>query len=81
MTCWKKIQKAGPNVLAAFIQIGNIVYPQEKADMLVCKIVRVYLFSSDGQQNATKLHLQMFKKNESAPENAASNQNRSNSIC
>ena len=31
MTCWKIIQKAGPNVLAAFIQIENIVYPPEKA--------------------------------------------------
>ena len=39
MTCWKKIQKAGPNVFAAFIQIGNIVYP---ADILVFKIVRVF---------------------------------------
>ena len=55
MTCWKIIQKAGPNVLAAFIQIVNIVYPPEKADMLVFKIVRVYLFSSAGQQNVTKL--------------------------
>ena len=53
MTCWKIIQKAGPKVIAAFIQIGNIVYP-EKADMLVFKIVRVYLFSSAGQQNITK---------------------------
>ena len=67
MTCWKIIQLAGTNVLAAFIQIGNIVYPPEKADMLVFKIVRV-LFSSAGQQNVTKLRLQMFKKNESAPE-------------
>ena len=68
MTCWKIIQKAGPKVIAAFIQIGNIVYPPEKADMLVFKIVRVYLFSSAGQQNISKKHLQMFKKNESAPE-------------
>ena len=68
MTCWKIIQKAGPKVIAVFIQIGNIVYPPEKADMLVFKIVRVYLFSSAGQQNITKLHLQMFKKNESGPE-------------
>ena len=68
MTCWKIIQKAGPKVIAVFIQIGNIVYLPEKADMLVFKIVRVYLFSSAGQQNITKLHLQMFKKNESAPE-------------
>ena len=36
--------------------------------MLVFKIVRVYFFSSAGQQNITKLRLQMFKKNESAPE-------------
>ena len=36
--------------------------------MLVFKIVRVYLFSSAGQHNITKLRLQMFKKNESAPE-------------
>ena len=56
MTCWKIIQKAGPNVLAAFIQIKNIVYPPEEADMMVFKIVRVYLFSSDGQKNVTKLH-------------------------
>ena len=35
MTCWKIIQKAGPNVLTAFIQIGNIVYAPEEADMLV----------------------------------------------
>ena len=68
MTCWKIIQKAGPNVLAAFIQIGNIVYPPEKAHMLVFKIVRVQLFSSAGQKNITKLRLQMFKKKESAPE-------------
>ena len=67
MTCWRIIQKAGPNVLAAFIQIGNILYPPEKADMLFFKILRVYLFSSAGQQNITKLRLQMFKKNESAP--------------
>ena len=67
MTCWKIIQKAGPKVLAAFIQIGIILYPPEKADMLFFKIVRVYLFSSAGQQNITKLRLQMFKKNESAP--------------
>ena len=45
------------------------MYPPEKADLLVFKIVRVYLFSSAGQQNITKLHLQMFKKNESADEN------------
>ena len=63
MTCWKIIQNAGPNVLAAFFQIGNVVYPPEKADMLVFKIVRVYLFSSAGQQNITKLRLQMFKNN------------------
>ena len=44
------------------------MYPPEKADMLVFKIVRVYLFSSAGQPNITKVHLQMFKKNESAPE-------------
>ena len=62
------IQKAGPTVLAAFFQIGKIVYPPEKANMLVFKIVRVYLFSSAGQHNITKLRLQMFKKNESAPE-------------
>ena len=68
MTCWEIIQKAGPNVFAAFIQIGNIVYPPEKADILVFKIVRVYLFSSAGQQNITKLRLQMFKKNEFAAE-------------
>ena len=68
MTCWKIIQKAGANVLAAFIQIGNIVYPPGKADMLLFKIVRVYLFSSAGQHNITKLRLQMFKKNESASE-------------
>ena len=35
MTCWKIIQKAGLNVLTAFIQIGNIVYAPEEADMLV----------------------------------------------
>ena len=35
--------------------LGNIVYPPEKADMLVFKIVRVYLFSSAGQQNITNL--------------------------
>ena len=69
MTCWKIIQKAGPNVLAAFIQIGNIVYPPEEADnMRVFKIVRICLLSSAGQQNVTNLHLQMFKKNECAPE-------------
>ena len=68
MTCWKIIRKARPHVLAAFIQIGNIVYPPEKANLLVFKIVRVYLFSSAGQQNITKLRLQMFKKNEFAPE-------------
>ena len=33
--------------------------------MLVFKIARVYLFSSAGQQNITKLRLQMFKRNES----------------
>ena len=35
--------------------------------MLVFKIVRVYLLSSAGQ-NVTKIRLQMFKNNESAPE-------------
>ena len=54
MICWKIIQKVGPIVLAAFIQIGNIVYSPEKADMLVFKIVRVYLFSSAWQQNITE---------------------------
>ena len=44
------------------------MYPPEKADIWIFNIVRVYLFSSDGQQNITKLRLQMFKKNESAPE-------------
>ena len=65
MTCWKIIQKAGPNVFAAFIQIGNIVYPSKK---LICWSSKLYvfLFSSDRQQNAT--NLQIFKKNESAPE-------------
>ena len=37
-------------LLAEFIRIGNIVYPPEKADMLVFKIVRVYLFSSAGSR-------------------------------
>ena len=50
MTCWKIIQKAGTNVRAAFIHIGNIVYPPQKADMLVFKIVRVNLFSSADEQ-------------------------------
>ena len=68
MTCWEIIQRAGPDVLLAFIQIENIVYPPEEADMLVFKIVRVCLFSLAGQQNVMKLHLQMFKKNESALE-------------
>ena len=68
MTCWKITQKAGPNVLAAFLHTGNNVYPPEKADTLVFKIVCVYLFSSAGQQNLTKLRFQMFKKNGSAPE-------------
>ena len=67
MTYWKIIHKAERNVLAAFIHIGNIVYPPEKADMLVFKSVRVYLFSLGGQQNITKLRLQMSKKNESSP--------------
>ena len=44
MTCWKIIQKARPNVLAAFIEIENIVYPSKEADILVFKIVRVCLF-------------------------------------
>ena len=68
MAGWKIIQKAGPTVFAAFIQIGKMVYSPEKADMLVFKIIRVYLFSSAGQHNITKLRLQMVKKNESAPE-------------
>ena len=68
MAGWKLIPKAGPTVFAAFIQIGKIVYPPEKADMLVFKIVRVYLYSSAGQHNITKLRLQLVKKNESAPE-------------
>ena len=68
MTCWKIIQKAETKVRAAFIHIGNIVYPPQKADMLVFKIVRVNLFSLAEEQNITKLRLQMFKKNESTPE-------------
>ena len=36
------------NVLAAFIQIGNIVYPPEKVDILVC-MPYVFLFNSAGQ--------------------------------
>ena len=60
MTCCKIIQNAGPNVPAAFIQIGNIAYPAEKADMLVFKIVGIILFSSAGQQNVTNLHLQII---------------------
>ena len=45
-----------------------LLHPPKKADMLVFKIVRVYLFSSAGQQNITMLRLQMFKNNESASE-------------
>ena len=61
MTCWKIIQKAGPNVIVAFFQI---VHPPEEDHMLVFKSVR----ASAGQQNQTKLHLQMFKENKSAPD-------------
>ena len=57
MTCWKIIQKVGSSVLVVFIQIRNI----EKADKTV------FFFISVGQ-NVIKLHLQMFKRNESAPE-------------
>ena len=43
MTSWKTIQKAGPNVIAAFIQIGKIVYPPEKAEKLYVFICSVQL--------------------------------------
>ena len=41
VTCWKIIQNAEPNVLAAFIQIGNSVYPPEK---LICWSSKLYVF-------------------------------------
>ena len=45
MTCGKIMQKSGPNILATFIQIGNIVYSPGEVDMLVFKIERVVQFS------------------------------------
>ena len=50
-----------------FIQIGNIVYPPEKADASLQNCTCLFVqFSWATEYN--KLRLQMFKKNESAPE-------------
>ena len=61
-------QKAEPNVLVAFIQLGMTVHPPEEVKCWSLRI-HVFLFSPEsGEQNVTRLRWQMYKKNHSASE-------------